>query len=100
VKITISSFAVLALVLTACGKKPESIPVNAELEEVQVQKGEEPSPSTPTKVAPLGRRTESAVLLGLLWLKNHQNPKGMWSTENFMGNCKKQEVVGVIREKG
>jgi hypothetical protein len=41
-----------------------------------------------------GRRTESAVLMGLVWLKNHQNPNGMWSTDKFMTNCKKGTCTG------
>ncbi len=34
------------------------------------------------------RKTESAVYSALIWLKNHQNPDGMWSTDKFMANCK------------
>jgi hypothetical protein len=42
-----------------------------------------------------GRHTESAVLMGLVWLKNHQNPNGMWSCKNFMMNCQKGTCAGV-----
>ena len=41
-----------------------------------------------------GRHTESAVLMGLIWLKNHQNPDGMWSCKKFMMNCKKGTCTG------
>ncbi|MHC4780542.1 MAG: hypothetical protein ACYTFG_18375, partial [Planctomycetota bacterium] len=41
-----------------------------------------------------GRHTESAVLMGLIWLKNHQNPDGMWSNKKFMMNCKKGTCTG------
>jgi Ca-activated chloride channel family protein len=41
-----------------------------------------------------GRHTESAVLLGLVWLKNHQNPNGAWSSGKFMMNCKKGTCTG------
>jgi Mg-chelatase subunit ChlD len=41
-----------------------------------------------------GRRTESAVLMGLVWLKNHQNPNRLWSTDKFMTNCKKGTCTG------
>ncbi|MHC5081302.1 MAG: prenyltransferase/squalene oxidase repeat-containing protein [Planctomycetota bacterium] len=41
-----------------------------------------------------GRHTEAAVLLGLIWLKNHQNPDGMWSCKKFMMNCKKGTCQG------
>ncbi|MHC5039707.1 MAG: HEAT repeat domain-containing protein, partial [Planctomycetota bacterium] len=41
-----------------------------------------------------GRQTESAVLMGLFWLKNHQNPDGMWSCRKFMLNCKKGTCTG------
>ncbi|MHC4778822.1 MAG: prenyltransferase/squalene oxidase repeat-containing protein [Planctomycetota bacterium] len=41
-----------------------------------------------------GRHTESAVLMGLIWLKNHQNPDGLWSCRNFMFNCKKGKCTG------
>jgi hypothetical protein len=40
------------------------------------------------------RRTESAVLMGLVWLKNHQNPDGMWSTDRFLTNCMKGSCSG------
>ncbi|MHC4779175.1 MAG: prenyltransferase/squalene oxidase repeat-containing protein [Planctomycetota bacterium] len=33
------------------------------------------------------RHTESAVLMGLIWLKNHQDPDGMWSCKDFSSNC-------------
>ncbi|MHC4600682.1 MAG: prenyltransferase/squalene oxidase repeat-containing protein, partial [Planctomycetota bacterium] len=41
-----------------------------------------------------GRHTESAVLMSLIWLKNHQNPDGMWSCRKFMMNCKKGTCTG------
>ncbi|GEM_PF-858912 len=41
-----------------------------------------------------GRETESAVLMGLIWLKNHQDPDGMWSCDKFMMNCKKGTCSG------
>ncbi len=41
-----------------------------------------------------GRKTESAVMAGLIWLKNHQNPDGMWSTDKFMSNCKAGTCTG------
>ncbi|MHC5039106.1 MAG: hypothetical protein ACYTHM_17495 [Planctomycetota bacterium] len=40
------------------------------------------------------RHTESAVLIGLIWLKNHQNQDGMWSCTKFMGNCQKGKCGG------
>jgi hypothetical protein len=41
-----------------------------------------------------GIETERAVLMGLLWLKNHQNPNGIWSTDDFMTNCKNETCTG------
>jgi len=41
-----------------------------------------------------GRRTESAVIMGLIWLKNHQNPDGMWSCKDFPLTCKKGTCDG------
>ncbi|GEM_PF-1732478 len=41
-----------------------------------------------------GRHTESAVLMGLIWLKNHQNPDGTWSCKEFMNNCPKGICTG------
>jgi hypothetical protein len=41
-----------------------------------------------------GRHTESAVMMGLVWLKNHQNPDGMWACKKFMMNCKKGTCTG------
>ncbi|MHC4601208.1 MAG: prenyltransferase/squalene oxidase repeat-containing protein, partial [Planctomycetota bacterium] len=41
-----------------------------------------------------GRHTESAVLMGLIWLKNHQNPDGSWSSSSFHNNCKKGGCMG------
>jgi len=41
-----------------------------------------------------GRHTESAVLMGLVWLKNHQNSDGMWSCKNFPMTCKKGTCTG------
>ncbi|MHC4778023.1 MAG: hypothetical protein ACYTFG_05530 [Planctomycetota bacterium] len=41
-----------------------------------------------------GRHTESAVLMGLIWLKNHQSPDGTWSCDLFMKNCKKGTCAG------
>ncbi|MHC4600362.1 MAG: prenyltransferase/squalene oxidase repeat-containing protein [Planctomycetota bacterium] len=34
------------------------------------------------------RHTEKSLIVGLIWLKNHQNPDGMWSCDKFMMNCK------------
>lgn len=31
--------------------------------------------------------TEKSVLLGLEWLKNHQNPDGSWSATGYSANC-------------
>ncbi|MHC4778490.1 MAG: VWA domain-containing protein, partial [Planctomycetota bacterium] len=41
-----------------------------------------------------GRHTESAVLMGLIWLKNHQNPDGSWSSSGFPAMCKKGVCTG------
>ncbi|MHC4780840.1 MAG: hypothetical protein ACYTFG_19895, partial [Planctomycetota bacterium] len=41
-----------------------------------------------------GAHTEASVLVGLIWLKNHQNPDGMWSCNKFMMNCKKGTCNG------
>jgi Ca-activated chloride channel family protein len=37
-----------------------------------------------------GRKTESAVLLSLVWLKKHQNPDGSWSCDGFTAHCAKE----------
>jgi len=34
-----------------------------------------------------GNRTETAVDLGLEWLKNHQDPDGYWDCDGFMEQC-------------
>ncbi|MHC5038277.1 MAG: hypothetical protein ACYTHM_13260 [Planctomycetota bacterium] len=34
------------------------------------------------------RRTESAVYLGMIWLREHQNPDGSWSCRDFSKTCK------------
>jgi hypothetical protein len=36
-----------------------------------------------------GRHSEAAVLKGLIWLKYHQNPDGLWACRAFPANCKK-----------
>jgi hypothetical protein len=41
-----------------------------------------------------GRHTESAVMMGLVWLKNHQSPDGSWSSASFPSNCKKGTCDG------
>jgi hypothetical protein len=41
-----------------------------------------------------GRRTRSCVRVGLCWLKNHQNPDGMWSTRHFGRNCRRGGCTG------
>ncbi|MCI0339761.1 MAG: hypothetical protein L0216_01205 [Planctomycetales bacterium] len=41
-----------------------------------------------------GRGTEAAVAAGLRWLKNHQDPDGQWSCDNFQKNCKKNICEG------
>jgi hypothetical protein len=40
------------------------------------------------------RHTETAVVQGLVWLKNHQNPDGMWSCRKFMMNCRNGTCAG------
>jgi hypothetical protein len=40
------------------------------------------------------RRTEAAVIQGLIWLRRHQNPDGTWSTDRFMANCRKGRCSG------
>jgi hypothetical protein len=41
-----------------------------------------------------GRHTESAVMMGLVWLKNHQSEDGRWSCSKFNGACKKGMCTG------
>ncbi|MHC4599671.1 MAG: prenyltransferase/squalene oxidase repeat-containing protein [Planctomycetota bacterium] len=41
-----------------------------------------------------GRHTESSVLMGLIWLRNHQGPNGLWSCRQFAMNCKKGTCTG------
>ncbi|MHC4600363.1 MAG: prenyltransferase/squalene oxidase repeat-containing protein [Planctomycetota bacterium] len=41
-----------------------------------------------------GLHTYSAVVLAQNWLKDHQNPDGMWSCDKFMMNCKKGSCSG------
>ncbi len=41
-----------------------------------------------------GHNTESSVIAGLIWLKNHQNPDGSWSCKRFMNNCSKGACGG------
>jgi hypothetical protein len=41
-----------------------------------------------------GRHTESAVLMGLIWLKNHQSEDGKWSCREFGKECKKGTCTG------
>ncbi|MHC4471332.1 MAG: hypothetical protein ACYS99_10245 [Planctomycetota bacterium] len=38
-----------------------------------------------------GQATEGAVDLGLEWLKNHQDPDGLWDCDGYMAQCKLQE---------
>ncbi|MEK7484631.1 MAG: prenyltransferase/squalene oxidase repeat-containing protein [Planctomycetota bacterium] len=45
-----------------------------------------------------GQATESAVLAGLIWLKNHQDPKGNWDADNFMAQCKGSTCSGTGKE--
>jgi hypothetical protein len=42
-----------------------------------------------------GKDTEHGVLLGLVWLKNHQSPNGMWSGQNFTALCREGPCSGV-----
>ncbi|MHC5039782.1 MAG: prenyltransferase/squalene oxidase repeat-containing protein [Planctomycetota bacterium] len=42
----------------------------------------------------IGTHTEAAVLWGLIWLRNHQDPDGKWSCKNFMMNCKGGTCTG------
>ncbi|GEM_PF-1739479 len=46
------------------------------------------------------RETESAVLRGLVWLKNHQDPDGSWSCKEFMANCKEGACTGAGADAG
>ncbi len=39
------------------------------------------------------QQTESAVQLGLQWLKRHQNPNGSWSANNFTACCGKDSAL-------
>ncbi len=41
-----------------------------------------------------GKGTEAAVAAALRWLKNHQDPDGLWSCDNFSKNCKKNVCEG------
>jgi len=41
-----------------------------------------------------GRHSEAAVLRGLIWLKYHQNPDGLWACRAFPANCKKGRCTG------
>lgn len=45
-----------------------------------------------------GAKTESAVLAGLIWLKNHQDPGGFWDSDNFMAQCKGNTCSGPGKE--
>ncbi|MHC5039105.1 MAG: hypothetical protein ACYTHM_17490 [Planctomycetota bacterium] len=42
-----------------------------------------------------GRHTESSVLMGLIWLKNHQNADGTWSCKHFPAQCKGGKCTGM-----
>ena len=41
-----------------------------------------------------GERTETAVDLGLEWLKNHQHPDGYWDCDGFMDQCRLNQCGG------
>ena len=41
-----------------------------------------------------GQATEGAVDLGLEWLKNHQDPDGLWDCDGFMAQCKLNQCDG------
>ncbi|MHC4473420.1 MAG: prenyltransferase/squalene oxidase repeat-containing protein [Planctomycetota bacterium] len=41
-----------------------------------------------------GRASQRVVDLGLEWLKNHQDPDGMWDCDGFMGQCKLNQCDG------
>ncbi len=44
-----------------------------------------------------GRRTENAVLAGLIWLRNHQSADGKWDGDGFQAQCKKNTCSGVAK---